>query len=232
MISHFQSLLIPRTSTDRFIQACRVHGTTVTSTIPVVIARALMQTLPKHFTKVECTMPVNIRRWLPSPIHEDAMGTWIDAFSQYYRRENLEQFWDEARRSKENIAGYLRRQSINVAKFKDIPDMKQYFLSKIGLERSSSFDVSNLGGVGVEGTYAKSNLDQSRMQSEGWKSERMVFSRSAFVQGSAFSCGLITGRDGCLNLGFAWQEGVIERDLLDSVLERIKSTLEVLLPSL
>jgi hypothetical protein len=92
--------------------------------------------------------------------------------------------------------------------------------------------VSNLGGLGVEGTYAKSNLDQSRMQNEEWKSARMVFSRSAFVQGSAFSCGLITGRDGCLNLGFAWQEGVIERDLLDSVLERIKSTFEVLLPSL
>ena len=92
--------------------------------------------------------------------------------------------------------------------------MPAFFLSKVGKERESSFDVSNLGSLaGVE-------------EGDGWKMGRIVFSRSAFVTGSAFSTGLITGPDGCLTFGFVWQEDVVESELIIGVIEHVKGEIE------
>ena len=104
---------------------------------------------------------------------------------------------------------------MNVAKFKQIPDMRKFFLGRVGKERGTSFDVSNLGSMGVGDEEGKR-----------WKMERMVFSRSAFASGSAFSTGMVTGPDGCLIFGFVWQEGVVEGPLMECVVEYVRSEIE------
>ena len=80
------------------------------------------------------------------------MGVWIDAIFITYRstEENLrdsESVWDEARRSKAVISAYIASdgQRINVARMKQRGDMREVFLSTVGCERDSSFEVSNLG---------------------------------------------------------------------------------------
>lgn len=144
------------------------------------------------------------------------MGVFIDAFSQYYMRTNLSSFtWDEARRSKATINSYLKTggQEVNVARLQSVGDMRGFFLGKLGKERGSSFDVSNIGGLaGGEGGE--------------WRMGKMVFSRSAFVSGSAFSTGVVTGPDGCLVFGFVWQEGVVERELMEGVIEKVRCEIE------
>ena len=150
------------------------------------------------------------------------MGIWIDAFSLYYRRENLEKFsWDAARKSKEGIREYLslEGEKINIAKLSQVKDMVKYFSSKVGMERGSSFSVSNLGGMRRGG---------SEEEEKAWKMGRIVFSRSAFVAGSAFSTGAVTGPDGCLVLGFEWQEGVVDKELVETVIEAAKSEMEAI----
>jgi hypothetical protein len=148
--SRFKSLYLCQPATRKFVKTCKEQSTTVTATIPVIVAAVLMNLIPIDFKELECTVPVSLRRWMPAPVTQDSFGVWIDAFSQYYRRENVVSFsWDEARRSRETINDYLKSdgESINVAKFKNINDMKQFFLSRVGTERGTSFDVSNLGGV-------------------------------------------------------------------------------------
>lgn len=150
--SHFRSLHLSPSATRDFVQACKAQSTTVTATIPVIIATMLMKLIPTDFEELECTVPVSLRRWMPAPITDNSFGVWIDAFSQYYHRSNISEFsWDEARRSKETIKEYLRTEgkSINVAKFGKIKDMREFFLSRVGMERGSSFDISNLGGMKV-----------------------------------------------------------------------------------
>jgi hypothetical protein len=98
---------------------------------------------------------------------------------------------------------------MNVAKFKRIKDMRKFFLDKLGKERGGSFDVSNLGAMKAE-------------RGVEWSMERMVFSRSAFVSGSALSAGVVTGVDGCLTLGFSWQEGVVGREFVGMVVEKVR----------
>lgn len=104
---------------------------------------------------------------------------------------------------------------MNVAKFRQIPDMRKFFLGRLGKERGTSFDVSNLGSMGV-----------GEEEGKRWRMGRMVFSRSAFASGSAFSTGVVTGPDGCLVFGFVWQEGVVEGSLIEGVVEYVRSEIE------
>lgn len=145
------------------------------------------------------------------------MGVWIDALSiPYARADLLEGFREEARRGRDVVRRYLESggQRINVARIKQRRDMRGTFLAMVGRERDSSFEISNLGVLrGGEG--------------EGrWKTGRWRFSRSAFVAGGAFSIGVITGTDGCLCLGFSWQEGVIDRALIGDVVEMVRVEIE------
>ncbi|KAE8445459.1 hypothetical protein EG329_013349 [Mollisiaceae sp. DMI_Dod_QoI] len=216
--SNFRSLYLSQPITQQFVQTCKAQSTTVTATIPVIVATALLKNLDTQFQELECTLPVSLRRWMPAPITEDSFGVWIDAFSQYYRRENLSAFsWDESRRSRQTINEYLRSGggSINVAKFQMIKDMREFFLSRVGTERGTSFDVSNLGSIGA------------RDQNEGeWKMGRVVFSRSAFVSGSAIAVGVVSGADGCLSLGFSWQEGIVSEALIEKVIQAVRTEIE------
>jgi hypothetical protein len=217
MTTNFRSLRIPTITTSQFIQACRANGTTITATVPVLLACALSSLLPPQYQSFEALIPVNLRRWLPGSLKDtEGMGVFIDAFSQYYMRTNLSSFtWDEARRSKATINSYLKTggQEVNVARLQSVGDMRGFFLGKLGKERGSSFDVSNIGGLaGGEGGE--------------WRMGKMVFSRSAFVSGSAFSTGVVTGPDGCLVFGFVWQEGVVERELMEGVIEKVRCEIE------
>ena len=86
-------------------------------------------------------------------------------------------------------------------------DMREFFLSRVGTERGTSFDVSNLGGIRGK------NIGERT-----WKMGRVLFSRSAFVSGSAVAVGVVSGPDECLSLGFSWQEGIVSDRVIDELI--------------
>jgi hypothetical protein len=136
-------------------------------------------------------------------------------FSQYYRSANIvELSWDEARRLQQ-ILDYLggTGERINVAKFKQIPDMREYFLSRVGKKELPNFEVSKLGVI----KEAEESLKSP------WRTERTIFSRSAFVSGSAISVGINTGPDGCFMLGLCRQEGIVTEKLVDNMIDLVRS---------
>jgi hypothetical protein len=49
----------------------------------------------------------------------------------------------------------------------------------------------------------------------------VLFSRSAFVSGSAIAVGVVSGPDGCLSLGFSWQIGVVSDELVDKLIQGV-----------
>jgi hypothetical protein len=217
--SCFRSLTIPTETTTRFILACRRNGTTITATLAVIIASALFELIPAQFTDIECCIPVDIRHWLPPMISRDSMGNFIDGFSQYYRRENLQSStfsWDEARRSRQNIIDYLATdgKSINIAKLKIVPDMRQFMLDKVGQKRRTTFDVSNVGKL------------KAATEGGNWRMGRMVFSRSAWIGAGAFGTGVVSGD--ALVIGFCWQQDVITLEMLDAIAGKLKTQIEVL----
>ena len=110
------------------------------------------------------------------------------------------------------ISSYLTAKETNVGKFKAIPDMRSFFSSRLGQERGSTFDVSNLGSV--------------KREKGEWEMGRMVFSRSAFASGSAFLTGIITGTDGCAVIGFVWQEDIVGEGVMEGVVEGVVEGVE------
>jgi Alcohol acetyltransferase len=216
--SNFHSLILSAKTTTRLLQACKLHGTTLTSTLPVLIASAIFSAIPDTFDSLECTIPVSLRRFLPEPISENVIGVYLDAFSAHYdRTPNAHALWPEAQRSRGLINDYLKTngEKVNVAKFKQIRDMRAFFLGRVGKERGTSFDVSNLGIMKVEAD-----------EKEPWKMGKVVFSRSAFVSGSAIAAGVVTGADGCLTIGFCWQERVVENAMVEIVIETVRARIE------
>jgi len=93
--------------------------------------------------------------------------------------------------------------------------MRSFFQGKVGKERGSCFHVSNLSVMKVEG--------KGKGQ---WEIGRVIFSRSAFVSGSAIAVGVMTGGDRCLTMGFCWQEGAVERDVVEMVVEKVSVGIE------
>jgi len=59
---------------------------------------------------------------------------------QYYPLKHIGISWEEARGSRKMITEYLASggREMNVAKFKLIKDMREFFCSKVGEERTSS----------------------------------------------------------------------------------------------
>lgn len=217
IVGHFRSTVIPKSIADRFIRACRTRDTTVTSAVQVILAATLFHVIPTQYTLLRSATPVNLRPRLPTPINEFSMGVFIDTVSEIYHREDIPSFsWSEVRGARQNMSAYLSAggKYLDAAGLKRIQGLNKAMLESLGKERGNSFEVSNLGFIG------------SKMQGgvqNGWRSGRMVFSRSASVSAPALGCALITGADGCLVLGYSWQDGIVEDRLVKEVIESVES---------
>lgn len=226
-----RSLRVSRSATRALADLCRANGTTVGAALQTLVAGALFIYLPENFTKLHCACPVSMRRWLSHSIVpkdaavnvDDCMGVWVQDSSEDYSRDKFPSStclpWDEARRSRSNIEHVLSLQAKNagVSLLRYMRDyQRELFLPKVGQERESSYEVSNLGAFR---TRRKRLEDRGQDQPE---IGQMVFSQSGSVTGSAMSVSAITGEDGCLTLAFSRQKGVVEDDLIESVMETVR----------
>lgn len=55
---------------------------------------------------------------------------------------------------------------------------------------------------------------------------KVVFSRSAFVSGSAIAVGVVSGANGGLSLGFSWQDGIVESGMIEKFISGVKTEIE------
>lgn len=105
-----------------------------------------------------------------------------------------------------------------MAFFKAIPDVAAAFKSMIGTERDAAFEISNLGRFADD--------DAGEASGAPWRVGRMVFSRSAVAFGAALNTSVVSGGDGALTIGFSWQEGVVEDELVEGVVGGFKMYFE------
>ena len=222
--TNVKHLVISKRDTTALKDACRKHSTTITGAVQALVASALFANLPDHATKLRCEGAISSRRWLTDDrITDDSLGVWVQDYSDNYQRSsfpNQGEFgfpWAEARRSKEHLHGILASKGKNAQVYllKHVDDFhKELFLAKLDKERGGSFEVSNIGVF--------------RAPEEGGDSPRIgrvVFSQSATVAGPAFEVSVITGADGCLVLTLSWQKGIVEDELIEAVMEAVRTEL-------
>ena len=229
--SRFRSIQFSLSTTSQLVTACRSNSTTVTATVESMLAAALFYKLPSdQYSVLRCDGALSLRRWLPrETVNDDSIGNWVSRYVEEHRRppglnwkiaNAMELFsWEDARRVKATIKNELDRKGKDsvVGLLRFAGDLHSYFTKKIGKPREESFEFSNIG-------VFKSNQDAQK--DSNWKIGRVVFSQSADVVGAAFETSLVTGGDGCLNIGFSWLEGVVDGDWMKQVIDTLKHLVE------
>ena len=127
--------------------------------------------------------------------------------------------WTEAPRIKIIIDQELakkkkkKKSDMPVEYMKHIPDQCTWILQKLGRRGMSAFELSNIGKVPA-----------SRKLS--FEIESILFSQSASACSAAIKVSAVTGRDGRLMLGFTWQEGIVEDNMIEQIKQALKDEVE------
>ncbi|KAF7595007.1 hypothetical protein BBP40_007608 [Aspergillus hancockii] len=169
-------IVIPAPQSSTIKDRCRENKTTITAVLQTIVARALFAHLPDSATKVKCSGAMSTRRWIADHVTDDSMGVWVQEYHQDYIRNELSGSssfpWAVTVRSRATIQKALSMEgydaSANLLKYVD--DLKEFFVSKVGQQRGSTFEVSNIGVFG-SGKTAE-HEDAPRLG-------RVVFSQSA-----------------------------------------------------
>lgn len=80
----------------------------------------------------------------------------------------------------------------------------------LGKERTSTYEVSNLG------------VFEGGVEDKGIDLEKLMFSQCGMVVGPVFGCGVVSVQKGPLTVCLSWQEGVVE----DCFMEGVRGFLE------
>jgi hypothetical protein len=218
----FQSLTLTPHRSSRFFRLCKEKRTTVQATLQTLVATCLFQVLPDKFTRLKCLVPVSLKRWFgKEQIGEDVMGVYLSGPEDAYSRACLptDNFsWDEARRSRETVAQYLENKGRDdvVGLFRYIGVFERFCWSKVGRARDESFEVSNIG------KFKPREVVTAEGDGLEWKMGRVVFSQSAGTLHAAVCISVVTGADGGLTLGFAWQERVVQKDVIEGLIAAVE----------
>lgn len=232
--SRWASLYLSPSTSKAFFQECKEKNLSVTSALSSVIATALFSILPTTAEALTCIIPVSLRPWLnlPREVANSAIGTYFDATRvQFTRPDQNSQDpsstdpWAGAQQVSKAINDYLRNVSpsgepyTTVAPFKAIQDVSVIFNSMIGKPRDAAFEVTNIGLFSSSTTPKTENAPL-------WQVGKVLLSRSAVVSGAAVTVSVATGGNESMTVGFSWQEGVLEDDVVDKLRERVRKYFE------
>ena len=231
--SRVRHLALSSSATTAFKNLCRQNKTTITAALQTLVAGVLFSQLPDKYDSLKCSGALSMRRFLneSAGVTDDSMGVLIQDLSETYSRNAFQAQsthsmlpWSEAQRSRRTIEHALSLKGTNtvIGLLRYVKNFQEeLLLSKIGKERNSSFEVSNLGvfkptakpDVATEGTDAV-------------KIGRMIFTQSAGVTSAAIQICVLTGVDGCLVLGVSWQADVVEDELVEKVVDGVRVEIE------
>ncbi|RAL11051.1 uncharacterized protein BO97DRAFT_406554 [Aspergillus homomorphus CBS 101889] len=212
-------VVIPAAVSTAFRQSCRRNNTTVTAAVQAAMAHGLFAHLSQDYTKLRLTGAISVRKWLTQEVPDQSLGVWVMDFMETYARKDLpadaDSFpWKEAERSRQTIEKVVsmkgKNTGVNLLKF--VSGFTDFFRSKLEKPRGESIELSNIGVLG-----AGAAQDPSKPQMG-----RVIFSQSPNVAGAAIVVSAISGGDGCLVLSFVWQKGIVEPELVSSMINFVE----------
>ncbi|KAF2465683.1 uncharacterized protein BDR25DRAFT_294701 [Lindgomyces ingoldianus] len=225
----FRSNTLSQQATTRLVQVSRENKTSVTATLECLVAAAIFSHLPGAeegggVDRVTACGATSLRRFLlKEMVSDESLGCWVSRYGFEHRRTRKgDPFsWAEARKVRQTINKELDKKGKDstVGLLRWVPDLHKFFLGKMGKERGDSFELSNVG------VFKASRM----VEGEGcWRVGKVVFSQSGNVVGAGFEVSVVTGGDGCLVLGIAWLEGVVEGSWIEMVIGSLRAGIEEL----
>lgn len=212
--SRFCSYCLPAETTEQLVNAAKQKRVSVTASLQAMLVAAIFGLLPEDCTTVRADCAVSLRPWLPVPISATSMGCFIDNFGTSYSRCPFS--WNEARKTKRAIDQIVQRKGGEnlCGRLAQISDLKPWLQSKRGKARPSALELSNVGKLSPTG------------KPRDYEINTLLFSQCAGACSGAIKVSVATGRDKRLTLGFSWQEGVVEDDMIGRLIRQFRGLLE------
>lgn len=231
--THMRTSTIPADSLKNVLAACKTHQTTLTALVHALITHVMTTHHPCNSgTSFVAQTSISLRPYMSKGSHADQLiGAYYTAHSHTVSATtvsaflagaaNIDEFstdnliWTLARDIKQSL--HLRLSTLphndGVGLLPYVSDFKEYWLKKVGKPRDTTWEISNLGSIPSSPITDESSNDNK------CKVVQALLTQSANVAGPAFSVNLASVREGCLAFSVCWQEGVVEVELMEAVIE-------------
>lgn len=229
--SRFRSVAILPGPTGKLVLKARKEGTTVQGILQALAAASLFDILSpssassssyndggENVMKLSCTVPVSLRGMTSPPVPGKAIGIWCSKTQIRYTDVQMrEGVWDEARRSRDEVLRYKARKGKDdaVGLLRYMRNGERCLRRREGKQREGSFEINNIGRFD---DGAQAGQPEEEWDMDEWRVGRMMFGRGAGAVDAAVQIMAVTGGDGGLTLGFAWQEGVVDELIVERLM--------------
>jgi hypothetical protein len=212
------------------LQISRKHNTKLTGTVHQMVIRALSNAVPNpEVTNFVSGTPVDMRASIGTPAL--TWGLFVSGYYEVHLRPSnagpvfSEEMWVAASSMTKNIAACaatLQDQAIGLLRY--VPGIRKWTLSKIGQQRDSSYELSNL--------LAFNDMDGSEDQK--YRISKMVFTQPGNVPSAPLVFNIISVKGGSLMCTVSWQAGALdmpleeEQSFVDGICSSIRADFEAL----
>lgn len=223
------TLRIPTEVMRGVLTETKEKRTRVTPLLEAILSLAFLEAFPQC-DNIRISIVISVRRWLTKQLEpnggaDNVFGLYVTQISQDFTMaafdlsKPLPSIYSEAQRARETIDTVLRSYGKNTegGLLPFVWNLDSHFKRKIGQRRVYSLELSN---VGVFKTGAVPSKDK-------WDIADVRFSQSAYVTGAAVECNIVSLDSGAMALGFTWQEGIMSKEAMKKVLQRVRVLLEL-----
>ncbi|KAJ5658544.1 alcohol acetyltransferase [Penicillium longicatenatum] len=236
-----EALLVNKSLLDATLRVCRKHEVRFTGFFNHLIVQILDTVLPQDVTRTFLgQIVVDLRPLIPVYTEKEM----VNCVSALYETSSSPKilgaherpttslkhdtaFWDAARRTTIRLAdcaSTLVNQPIGLLRY--LTQFRPWFLEKLGKERESSYEISNVVNFDPLNEYVDTTL---HVEHRKWDIERVAFSQPANVTGSALNFQVVTRKGGDMVITLNWQLGVLgvvdENEFVQDILARIHGSL-------
>ncbi|CAG8181208.1 unnamed protein product [Penicillium salamii] len=212
------------------VRVSRSHDTKLTGTIHQMIIRALSKAIPDaSVTNFVSATPVDMRASIGTP--GLTWGLFVSGYYGVHPRPSgaeapqlSEESWTSASTMTKGMsacAATLQDQAIGLLRY--VPGIRKWTLSKLGQQRDSSYELSNLLA-----------FDNSDDEGHRCRVSKMVFSQPGNVTSAPLVFNVISVKGGSLTCTVSWQAGALgvpldeERAFVDGICLSIRADFESL----
>lgn len=218
-------------------------GTTTTTTTPRLksgIAVSLRRFLPRDVVTDD-----SMGNWVYIAYYDGPCITQRSSSPPSTTSASPRISWQDAQDVKKMLDNEIRREGKNtpLGCLQWAGNMHKFFEGRVKQPRDGSYLLSNLGefkprddddsnsnrrissddnGARSRAAAAEPTHDNINNNNGNWKTGRMVFSEGFDAAGEAIQVTMITGCDGCLTVGFVWNDTVVEESLVLGIFDTLE----------
>lgn len=232
--TRFTSYTFSPQFTKRLLSTMSSHTTSLTPFLQTLLAASIFHVVSQTYKYVFSFCSINLRPYIEKSL-ADVMGSFVAGCRIDFERGKFRnstdgsrgdadsfgaEFWARVQQNKTDLLLAVNKSVKGLSTAESSPNaatdpskMLNWMKNLVDAPRNASFDINNLGkfSCSVNGRI---------------KIGRVVFSASQSVIGSALKVNVITGPNGDMTIGFAWQKEIHDENTMQSIIDRFRHGIE------